>query len=392
MASAQSASGYRTVLSLAGEMSSHLLQPILSLPLLVPVSPGSPPTPQTAELADTSALYPGALIAVGVGTLDAEVVTVIAVTTAGSPPGPAFTALFLNPHAAGDPVESATFPIQSASGDQLFTQSEILGYVARAQNEFLAAVPHVYELTENTVTVGQIRQTAPANMIEIARLASVAENVAISTLSRVSGTVTATSADPHGLTVGEPFSIFGAADSEFDGAFVVDTVPSSTAWTYAQPTLPDASTTGGNAGLWSRAWPVSQEQLSFQDPTWRSQYITGIESWFEDRQGLYGYGVNGLPGSNFPVQLLCSIRDDATLSLLDGFLVPDPFLHAVKYKALEYCWSKDGEMQDARRAVYCRSRYDRVVLAVARWLHGAGGMGAFVPPSAQSQSARKGRG
>ena len=201
-------------------------------------------------------------------------------------------------------------------------------------------------------------------------------------MTRAIGVVTAVSSTPHGYSTGSAFSIISATDTTFIGAFQVATVIDSYTFTYQQSAA-DASTSG-TAGLWNRCYEVSAEELSNQQPSWRTQSITALKSWYEDRQGLYGWGCNGVPASNFPVELLCSIRDTDTLGLLDGFLLPDVVLHGVRYLALSYAWSKDGEMQDQSRAKFCKMRADRVILATQRFLSGMG----LIPPM-QSSGGRR---
>ena len=369
--------GYRTVVSLAMEISLHLLQPIVYTPLLNSISSGL----QTAEIASTNGLYPGALLVVDSGA-NAEVVTVISVTTAGSPPGPAFTAAFAESHAAGVLVQGATFPSQSLT-DPLFTTAEIIGYIARSQNEFLAQVPYIFALSQQTVNTGQMIQTAPANMIEMERVAAVNTALTLTSLIRSGGIVTAISSTQHGYVAMSKFSIISATDITFIGSFQVATVIDQYTFQYQQSAAD--TTASGTAGLWNRCYEVSAEELTLQNPLWRQQSITALRSWFEDRTGLYKWGVGGIPASNFPVELLCSIRDTDSLSLIDGFLVPDVCLHGVRYLALSYALSKDGQMQDQSRARFCKMRSDRVILATQRLMTGMG----IIPPM-QSAGGRRG--
>ena len=352
--------GYRSVVSLMMEMSLHLLQPIVYTPLTAPITSTGV---QTASIASTTNLYAGAQLVVDTGA-SKEAVTVITVASSTT-----FTASFAFTHLVGAIVQSATFPKQALT-DPLFTQSEILSYISRAQNELLAQCSCIYTLSQQTVSLGTLYQSLPTTVIQLARVASSSANIALSALARASNTVTATSVNPHGFTtsnIGKKFSIFGPVDNTFDGSFTIATVPTTSSWTYTQYAA-DASTTGGTAGLWVRAYEVSQEQLYLQNPVWRSNTISSIGSWYEDRTGLYAWGVNGIPGSNFPCQLLTSIRDSDSLLITDGFLVPDLILHIVKYRALEYCWEKDGEQRDPVRAKYCETRFTRGVAMIRRWL------------------------
>ena len=356
--------GYRTVNSLLAEISLHLLEPLCNTQLTVNTAPGV----QTPTVGSTVGMYVGALLVVDLYSLNQEIVTITALV-----PGTSFTATFANSHSSGAVVLTATFPIQQPT-DPFFTQSEMLSYLARAQNEFLAMVPSIFQLFQQQVIVNQIYQSTPITCIEIDRIALSNPNVAITSLTRSAGVVTSVTATPHNLSVGSKFAVFGTTgspltDSTFQGVFAVATVPDSTHFTYPQP-IANSSSTGGFIGLWSRMYEQSQEEIAASHRDWATSFILTPTSWFEDRAGLYRWGTGAKPDSNYPVELLCSIRDSDVLLLTDGFLVPDMLLHYVKYKVLDYAWSKDGVQRNPAMAQYCRQRFDGGVLATNRWLDG----------------------
>jgi hypothetical protein len=230
------------------------------------------------------------------------------------------------------------------------------------------------QLFQQNIAPGAIYNSVPPTSIELNRLASSAIVIDISSLTRAGDIVTAVSVSPHGLIVNQPFSILTSpADPTFIGAFAVATIISPTEFTYTQYAANSTtSVLGITAGLWTRAYEVSQEELSCQNPSWRSSHITSIASWYEDRTGLYGFGISGIPAIGFPVELLCAVRDTDTLALTDKLLVGDIFLHYVKYQALRYIWSKDGEVRDASRAAYCKMRFERGVQSIRRWMEWSG--------------------
>ena len=363
--------GFRTVNSVLCEMSFHLCQPIVYTTLALPIT-GSH-APQTATVASTNALYPGAQVIADSGA-PTEIVTVVSAPTPTT-----FTAVFLNSHAAGIVIQGATFPLQALT-DPIFTASEVVSYIARAQSEFLSAVPCVFQFAPlQTVSIGQILQPTPPATIQIARVSSSKLSIVISTLTRLGGTVTAVSPAPHGLTVGQKFSIINAwrvfqlkTSPDFDGAFQVLTTPTPTTWTYTQTGTDNVAAGGGTAVLWKRLYQVSQVELGCQNPQWRSVHVTELRSWFEDRTGLYRFGVNGIPATDFPINILSAIRDTDTLALTDGLVVPDLFVHYVKYGALAYAWSKDGVQASPLLAKYAQMRFSRGMMAAARWMSGMG--------------------
>lgn len=357
--------GYRSVGSLMFEIGLHLLEPFISTTLSAPVASGVSSATVASLGYPVNAVYPGALIIVDAGNPNEEIVTVISVNPSGS----AFTASFIYAHLAGVTVLASTFPTQALAGDPFFTQQEILGYIARAQHEFLMQVPHIFALNQQTVLFGQIYQSLVCDAIEMHRVASSTPNVTLVSLTRAGGVVTAVAQAPHGLVAGDKFSVITAADPSFLGAFKAATIPSPTSWTYPQP-LADAVNLAGLAGVWKRLYENSQQELSIQNPGWRSQNVTELRSWYEDRTGNYQFGVDGKPSSNFPIEVLVSVRDTDTLSMTDGFLVPDIMLHYVKYKALEFCWTKDGEQKNPQLARWCAMRFDRGVLTARRFMEG----------------------
>jgi hypothetical protein len=371
---------FRSVNSLMMELSIlHLCQPILIQPLTLPSVAALPATltiTSTLNLSGSSTVPALTFLGTQLVIMDGNNTEVITVISVLSPTQ--FTANTLYPHAAGIMVEGAPFPSQ-AQTDPLLTQTEVLGYIARAQNDLLVECPCIMELFQQSISPGAIYNSVPPTSIELNRLASSAIVIDIVSLTRTADVVTAVSISPHGLIPNQSFSILTSpADPTFIGAFTIATTPTPTTFTYPQYSANAiTSVTGITAGVWTRAYEVSQQELSCQNPSWRTSHITSIQSWFEDRTGLYGYGVNGVPAIGFPVQLLCAVRDTDTLALTDKFLVGDIFLHLVKYQALRYIWSKDGEVRDASRAAYCKMRFERGVASIRRWLEWSGMRGAM---------------
>jgi hypothetical protein len=297
--------GLRTVNSLLIEISLHLVENIVNTTLTGPASGG----PQTVGVTSTVGMYVGAQVVV---TQPNTAQPDILIITAFDPVGLTVTGNFPNAYNSGSTLLGGTFPTQQPT-DPLYSQSEIIGYIARAQNEFLSKVPLIFQfLSGYQITAGQINQTVPPNAIEL-------ERVAILT------------GDYEGADMGE-------------GPY-------------------------GGGAIPVRLYEVSQQQVVMRDPNWQNNTSNPTPTmWFEDRQGAYGWGVAGIPQSNFPAELIYSIRDDENLALTDGFLVPDPMLHYVKYRALSYIFDKDGEARWPTGARQFQKRFDRGVLIADRYL------------------------
>lgn len=373
---ASNGTGYRLAADLLCEISLHLVESFCFTPITsiqpggygdggygdYPYGDGPPNAVIFPE--STNAMYVGAQIVVGWQAEDAEVVTITQIGSDGS----IATTPLANSHAAGDIILAPTFPTQQPT-DPLFTQQEMLGYIARAQNEFLSMVSCIYAIFTQSAQYGQVFQNLPQTAIQIDRVAASTFYQALTSLVRTGGVVTGTTSQPHGLAKGLTPYVYGAVDDSFDGTIQVLTVPTTTTFTYAQDG-DDASTTGGALIYWLRLYETTQAEITMVTRTWFNDYMNAPAAWFEDRSGLYRWGFNGKPSSNFPIEMLCSIRDTDTLGLLDGFLVQDIYLHYVKYKAMEYIFSKDGVRMDPQRAAYCKDRFDRGVATVLRYITG----------------------
>jgi hypothetical protein len=118
---------------------------------------------QTVTPGSMVGIYPGALLVVGAnGSVVQEAVTVTSVTAA------TFTATFANAHANTEVVTGCTFP-SGQPESYLFTQAEVLGYMADSQNDLLLKVRPIYAMNPLAITVGRKVYPAPADSIRIER-------------------------------------------------------------------------------------------------------------------------------------------------------------------------------------------------------------------------------
>lgn len=372
--------GQRQVVDLLAEVSAHLVEPLVNQTLASPLTPSSPATitlTPSSPLPATSYLYPGAQVVVGWHTPNAEAVSVIAVTGNST-----FTANIINSHSARETVFGATFPTQQPT-DPVFTQSEIIDYIAQAQNSFLTKVPLVFSfLPYQEVLIGVPFNTLPNNVIELERVAvqslPASSTFNISSISRTGGTVTATlsaSANPDQWTPNLPILVQGVINSSFNSSnnlpftlLTISTDGKTLTWAQAGA---NASSTGGTISrpIWSRLYESAQEQLAMANPQWFYQATGQAPSnWFEDRTGVYGWGVAPPPQGNFWMQLLASVRGSESLGLLDGFVVPDIFVYIIIYGAMEFAFSKDGVQRSPTMARYCKARFDFGVTLADRFL------------------------
>jgi tetratricopeptide (TPR) repeat protein/ankyrin repeat protein len=90
---------------------------------------------------------------------------------------------------------------------------------------------------------------------------------------RATNVVTITTTSPHGLGAGQAVTISGVSDSSFNGTFTIATVPSTTAFTYAQ-TGPAATSGGGTVSTGTVSILLGNGDGTFQP---RVDFATGAQ-------------------------------------------------------------------------------------------------------------------
>lgn len=122
---------------------------------------------QTVTPASMKWIFVGALLIIGRGTGAEEVVTVAAVTST------TFDATFAQAHTGPTGVVGAVFSRGQADGTQqpLFTQAEMLGYLATGQNDFLLKLRPTYKRATQVLGAATTVFTQPTDCIRIERLA-----------------------------------------------------------------------------------------------------------------------------------------------------------------------------------------------------------------------------
>lgn len=250
-------------------------------------------------------IYIGAELLVGVLGGDLEVVEVTAVN-----PGVSFTAVFVNPHVAGEPIIGATFSVQNTAGDPFFTQLEMLTYLSNAVSDFLLRCPLVYAI-DDEISVGPSQPTAalPDDCMQPVRIAVFQE------------------------IAGEGFGDGGFGDGGFGGD---DTV---TVFSYALR-------------------ETSQSNLDGTDFTWSQEAAAEPYTYYRDKIGLQNFGIWPRANNITNVEIIYRQRGPDLMGLADGFLLPDPFLVYIKARVLEFALSKDGEQRSPALARFWNGRYE----------------------------------
>ena len=141
---------------LLNDVSYNLVEVIVDTMLVAPVTAGVGVTVTPVSM---SGIYPDALLIFGVGP-NIEIITVTSVTPT------TFVATLAFNHAAGEPIFASTFP-SGQPGFPLWTQTEVLGYLANVQNDFLLKVRPLYKTGTLTIVANTNQYTAPADAIRI---------------------------------------------------------------------------------------------------------------------------------------------------------------------------------------------------------------------------------
>lgn len=159
-------SSTRTANALMVEISGHLVEDIVNTSLTQPAAVSLPATPSTLFVTSTLAMYAGAQVVIS--QPDGTQPAIITILTF-DPSTETCTAILPSAYSLGATLLGATFPTQQPS-DPLFTQVEVLSYLARAQNEFLSKLPCIFQFTSQNIDLGVDYQALPANAIELERV------------------------------------------------------------------------------------------------------------------------------------------------------------------------------------------------------------------------------
>lgn len=136
-----------------------LVEPVVSTTLTgAVVAPGV----ATVTVGSIAKMYVGAKLLVGSGGTT-EVVSLTSVSSTS------ITANFAFAHPSGDPVVGATFP-SGQTDHPLFTQDEMLNYLAESQQEFLVATRCVYSTATDTLVAATRTYTKPTTAVRIEHL------------------------------------------------------------------------------------------------------------------------------------------------------------------------------------------------------------------------------
>lgn len=305
-----------TVEQLLEDVSFALIEVIVNTVLQTPVSLIGV---QSVTPASMNGIYPGAYLLVDTGIFQEQVIVVSVTPTT-------FSAYFVFPHAVNAVVVGATFP-SGVPDHFLFTQNEVMAYLADVQNDFLLKTRCIFGVTGTF--------SEPANLSLVAQQRFYTQPDGIMRVERV--------------------------------ARIIPNAP--------QPIMDLYETTQSDLDMDNFAWSADSDVPM---------------KWFRDQIDTAQFGLEPMPNANGFLELWYSKRgpksDLGTVPLNATLLIPDVMSHYIKYGILHRCWSKDGEVRDPLRAEYCRKRFDFGVVVVQRFMEGIG-MDTGAPPQNYSPMA-----
>jgi hypothetical protein len=136
-----------------------------------------------------------------------------------------------------------------------------------------------------------------------------ADTSVIATTTRLNGTVTVVTTDPHGLVVGDGVTLAGVTLSSFDGSFIVASVVSTTSFTHVQA----GADVGSTAGTAAPTYPLWEDRGTLQavrdsvrpdDTLTRAKYLGRDYTTFRDEglswlRGFYNEQGQGAKFTDF---------------------------------------------------------------------------------------------
>jgi len=102
---------------------------------------------------------------------------------------------------------------------------------------------------------------------------------------------------------------------------------------------------------------TSIPNLETYDFRWNVQSADTPRAYFRNDNPLQTLGVFPRCNNEVPLEVVYAARGPQLFGLADGFGLPDPFLPIVKWRVLEFMYSKDGEIRQPGLAKFYASRY-----------------------------------
>lgn len=304
-------------------MSLFVFNDVLSDVARVLISPVVSTTLGTAVTPGSQTVTPGSMAGIYVGAL--LIVGAGAtqeIVTVTAASTTTFTAVFLNSHASTDAVFGATFP-EGQPLMPLYTQPEVLSYAVESQKDFLLR-------TRVLVSVG--KPTNPTGVeVDIV---------------------------PGSRFVAQPEQAIRVERVALDGMDLLNT--SQAALDAMQDYIAGTS------------WPGDTEQFPKQ--------------WFQDSVDTEMIGLWPIPNQNGMLECWFGDRGPDSVTLTTPLSVPDIFMAALKYRTLQKCFEKAGEMRDAKRATVCELHYKLYVFLGEKFYKGV--EAALRESGAKKQSQR----
>lgn len=246
----------------------------------------------------------------------------------------------------------------STFSSTLWNATELIGYIADADREFITRTGAVKQVNNVRATSGTGTYAEPADCIDTERVAWNAKKMYPQTRFELD------SQDPNWKAANGPPKRYHR-----------DHLPPKQFEVWPKPNTDGIGyNVTGNYGVLRQASGSLTYSFTGNYGTVRGirgtrNYYIGYIPYAHTAQGPYGTLRQAVGGAtNF---LLFYDELPPLLTRPDHLLTtPDAFARYVMYRSLERAWSKDGDGQDPERATYCKMRFERGVALALRLVTG----------------------
>ena len=102
----------------------------------------------------------------------------------------------------------------------------------------------------------------------------------------------------------------------------------------------------------------SQSNLDGCDWRWQQETGNPPQAYYRDKIGLQQVGVWPVQSNTTPLEIVYEQRSAQLMGLADGFVLPDPFIPAIRARVLSTAYSKDGDQRAPALAKSWGDRYE----------------------------------
>lgn len=240
----------------------------------------------------------------------------------------------------------------------LWEETEIIGYIADADREFITLSGAVMQINNVLAVTGQSTYSEPADCIDTERLAWNGKKMYPQTRFEL---------DSQNQN--------WKADSGRPMRYHRDHLPPKQFETWKKPSTSGIGyATTGNYGTLRHVsgnlnYTTTGNYGTLRQLRGTRNYYVGFTPYARATNGPYGVLRQAVSGATNFLVFYDELPPRVSLST-DALTTPDGFARYVMYRALGRCWLKEGDGQDPERAKYCDTRFMQGILLSRRLVYG----------------------